>query len=112
MLSSFKLTAPRRGILGKKNWGLHSRERPSPQLSVSQGYVCHTALEAELAWGCVVGMLPGRVMLTRAKKWQRWGGGVPGPACDEHGNRVGNQLSHLPLAGSVANSHSRGVPGN
>ena len=42
VLSSFKFTAPRRGILGKKHWGLHSREGPSPQLSVSQEHVCHT----------------------------------------------------------------------
>lgn len=65
-------------------------------------------LEAELAWGSMVGMVPGRVMRTRAEEV----GGAPGPACDEHGNRVGNQLLHLSLAGSVANSHSRGNPGN
>ena len=75
MLSSFKLTAPRRGILGKKHWGLHSREGPSPQLSVSQEHVCLPyKLEAELAWGWVVGMVPGWVMLTRAEEVD---GGVP-----------------------------------
>lgn len=108
MLSSFKLTAPRRGILGKKNWGLHSREGPSPQLSVSQEHVCHTnwrrSWRGALWWVWCQDGSCGHVQ----RKW----GGAPGPACDEHGNRVGNQLLHLPLAGSVANSHSRGDPGN
>ena len=86
VLSSFKLTAPRRGILGKKHWGLHSREGPSPQLSVSQEHVCLPyKLEVELAWGWVVGMVPGWVMLTRAEEVD---GGSPGPACNEHANRV------------------------
>lgn len=56
-------------------------------------------------WGWAVDM----VMLTHAKKGV---GPWPPSRHDEPGNRVGNQLSRLPFSGSVASSHSRGIPGN